>query len=192
MPQINLLPWREELRKRRQKEFGVWLAAMVVLTIIGIALVHVQIQDRITFQNERNQFLEQQIKALDKKIVEIRNLEGEKRRLLARMRIIEQLQTSRPEIVHIFDAFVRTLPDGVYYTRIEQRGKNFTLQGVAQSNARVSSLMRNLEASKWLEKPKLIEIKARSRMTPGDTLRLSDFTMTVSQKVVKKKQGDEG
>ena len=179
MPRINLLPWREELRKRQQKEFGLTALAAAVLALLAVVAVHFEMQDRIDFQRERNTYLETQIALLDRKIKEIQDLENEKARLLARMRIIEQLQSSRPEIVHLFDEFVDTLPDGVFYTQLTQRGPN----GVAQSNARVSSLMRNLDSSRFLGEPSLVEIKARNPQQPQSAgLRLSDFAMNVSKK----------
>jgi len=188
MPRINLLPWREELRKRQQKEFGVTALVAALLAALAVYGVHVEINNRIEFQRERNQFLEMQIASLNKKIKEIENLEAEKKRLLARMQIIEQLQTSRPEIVHLFDEFVETLPEGVYYTRIAQRGPNFNIVGVAQSNARVSSLMRNLDGSAFLAEPSLIEIKARNDAR-STQLRLSDFAMNITQRK-KPKEGE--
>lgn len=192
MPRINLLPWREELRTRRQKEFAVTSLVAVVLTAAAAFAVHVEINNRIEFQQQRNQFLEQQTAALDKKIEEIKTLETEKSRLLARMQIIERLQTSRPEIVHLFDEFSQTVPDGVYYTRITQRGRNFNITGVAQSNARVSSLMRNLNDSTWLANPALVEIKARNQPGENEALRLSDFGMNVGQRAPAGAPGDEG
>jgi len=185
MPRINLLPWREELRKRQQKEFGLTALSAAVVAAVLVVGVHVEINNRIDFQRERNSYLEQQIGGLDKKIKEIEDLENEKKRLLARMQIIEQLQTSRPEIVHLFDEFVETLPEGVYYTRITQKGSGFNVVGVAQSNARVSSLMRNLDDSKFLTEPSLVEIKAR-KGSANLQLRLSDFSMNVSQFIRKK------
>ena len=183
MPRINLLPWREELRKRQQKEFGITALVAAVLALLAVVGVHFEMQDRIDFQRERNSYLETQISLLDRKIKEIQDLENEKARLLARMRIIEQLQSSRPEIVHLFDEFVDTLPDGVFYTQLTQRGPNFNLVGVAQSNARVSSLMRNLDSSNFLGEPSLVEIKARNPQQPQSAgLRLSDFAMNVSKK----------
>ena len=154
MPHINLLPWRAELRKRRNKEFGI-LAFVVAAVAAGVvAGVDWHFQQRIDFQNSRNAFLEQQIASLDKKIKEIQELDREKERLLARMRIIQQLQSSRPEIVRVVDALVETLPDGVFYTGVKQQGPAFNVVGVAQSNARVSSLMRQLESSEMFENPK--------------------------------------
>ncbi len=194
MPHINLLPWREELRKRRNKEFGV--LAFVTVALMGgvVAGVHWHFQQRIDFQNERNRFLEAQIASLDKKIKEIQDLDREKERLLARMRIIQQLQSSRPEIVNVVDAIVKSLPEGVFYTAIRQTGLAFNMAGVAQSNARVSSLMRQLEASEWFENPSLVEIKAIPQPTEAGVtsdIKLSNFNLNVTQSQ-KKKPGQEG
>jgi len=184
MPHINLLPWREELRKRRNKEFGV--TAFITAVLMGGVVFGVDwhFQERIDFQNMRNSFLEQQIASLNKKIKEIEELDREKERLLARMRIIQQLQSSRPEIVHVVDTIVRTLPDGVFYTSIKQRGTAFNLLGIAQSNARVSTLMRELEKSEWFHNPNLVEIKAIAQPNSGaggSEIRLSNFNLNVSQ-----------
>ncbi len=192
MPHINLLPWREELRKRRNKEFGVM--AFVAVALMGgvVAAVHWHFEERISYQRERNAFLEGQIAALDKKIKEIQDLDREKERLLARMRIIQQLQSSRPEIVHVVDSIVKTLPEGVFYTSIKQSGRLVNMVGVAQSNARVSSLMRALESSEWFENPNLVEIKAVTQpKLPGTSteVKLSNFNLNVTQST-KKKEGD--
>lgn len=196
MPHINLLPWREDLRKRRNKEFGV-LALVTVLVMGGVvAGVDWHFQQRIEFQTQRNVFLETQIAALDKKIKEIQDLDREKERLLARMRIIQQLQSSRPEIVHVIDSIVKTLPEGVFYTAIKQTGRAINMIGVAQSNARVSSLMRQLDSSEWFENPNLIEIKAINQPTaPGSTvtdIKLSNFNLNVTQSQKKKPEGEAG
>ncbi len=193
MPHINLLPWREELRKRRQKEFAIVAVAAMALMGGVVAIVHLHFQQRIDFQGRRNAFLEQQIASLDKKIEEIKNLDREKARLLARMKIIQQLQTSRPEIVHVVDDIVRTIPEGVFYKKIEQSGYTFKMEGVAQSNARVSSLMRQLEASEWFENPRLIEIKAET-VTPGGPIdvKLSNFTLNITQSQKKKADEEDG
>lgn len=180
MPHINLLPWREELRKRRQKEFGVLGFATVVVALGIVALVHMQFNDEIEFQHQRNHYLQEQIAMLDRKIKQIKDLDEQRHRLIARMEIIQQLQASRPRIVHLFDTLVQTLPDGVYYRKIVQRGNLLTLQGAAQSNARVSSLMRNLDASQWLTKPNLLEIKAEKNKAAGK-MRLSAFNLQVQQ-----------
>ncbi|MDZ7734794.1 MAG: PilN domain-containing protein [Gammaproteobacteria bacterium] len=134
----------------------------------------------------RNQFLETQIAKLDEKIKEIEDLEREKERLLARMRAIEQLQTNRPLIVRLFDELVTSLPEGVSVTKVEQSGKNITINGMAQSNARVSSFMRNLESSDWLEDPKLDIIQAET----AEGLRISNFTLRFNQ-VIPQAEGEE-
>lgn len=180
MPRINLLPWREELRKRRQRDFGV-LAGLSVLAMAVVVLgVHAYFSARIEFQQSRNEYLQQQIALLDERIKEIEELDQEKSRLLARMEIIQQLQASRPEIVHLFDELVETLPDGVYLTKLAQKERNLNLEGVAQSNARVSSLMRNMDGSEWMENPALVEIKARSK-SQDVPIRLSQFSMRIKQ-----------
>ncbi|MBM2829577.1 MAG: hypothetical protein HW411_367 [Gammaproteobacteria bacterium] len=179
MAKINLLPWREELRKERQQQFfiTVGLAAAVAVGIWGVFhFYHTQLID---YQQTRNKYLEEQIVLLDKKIAEIEQLEKEKERLLARMRAIEQLQSNRPLIVRMFDEMVKNLPDGVSLTQVTQKGGTITINGVAQSNARVSSFMRNLEGSEWLKDPQLDIIQAKDE----EGQRISNFTLRFSQKV---------
>lgn len=188
MPHVNLLPWREELRKRRQKEFAVMSVAAVLSMLAIIMFVHLYFNSMIAYQQDRNHFLEQEISKLDKKIEEIKELDNEKARLIARMQIIQQLQASRPEIVHLFDELVYAVPDGVYFTQIQQKDRQITLNGMAQSNARVSSLMRKLSQSMWLEKPKLIQIKAQDNKTTG-AFKLNDFNLRVNQS--KPNQGEK-
>lgn len=188
MPHINLLPWRDELRKRREKEFiitGVIAALMMGGVVLG---VHLHYESRIAYQNQRNSFIEAEISALDKKIKEIDNLKKERDSLIARTKVIQDLQAGRPEIVHVFDELVTTLPDGVYYTKVAQKGRALNLHGVAQSNARVSSLMRSLNTSTWFENPSLVEITAD--LHKDTSVRLSKFNLNVSQ--AKKKKKDEG
>ncbi len=196
MPLINLLPWREELRQRRNKEFGVTAGIGVVAMAAVVFVVHLHFQSRIRHQNDRNGFLEANIATLDKRIKEIQRLDDEKERLLARMQIIQRLQSSRPEVVHLFDELVKSLPEGVYYTRVQQKGRVLSINGVAQSNARVSSLMRQLESSEWLENPKLVEIKADASRAKDDDqgipgVRLSNFKLEVSQEDPSKKVAAE-
>ncbi len=187
MPQINLLPWRDELRKRREKEFIV-TAVIAALMMGGVVLgVHLHYESRIAYQNQRNTFIETEISALDKKIKEIENLKKERDRLIARTKVIQDLQAGRPEIVHVFDELVTTLPDGVYYTKVAQKGRGLNLHGVAQSNARVSSLMRSLSTSTWFENPSLVEITAN--LQKERAVRLSKFNLNVSQ-ATKKKQDE--
>ncbi len=187
MPKINLLPWRDELRKRREKEFIV-TAVIAALMMGGVVLgVHLHYESRIAYQNQRNTFIETEITALDKKLKEIENLKKERDRLIARTKVIQDLQAGRPEIVHVFDELVTTLPDGVYYTKVAQKGRGLNLHGVAQSNARVSSLMRSLSTSTWFENPSLVEITAD--LQKGRAVRLSKFKLNVSQ-ATKKKQDE--
>ena len=188
MPHINLLPWRDELRKRREKEFII-TAVIAALMMGGVVLgVHLHYESRIAYQDQRNSFIETETAALDKKIKEIEDLKKERDRLIARTKVIENLQAGRPEIVHVFDELVTTLPDGVYYTKVAQKGRALRLQGVAQSNARVSSLMRNLDRSTWFENPSLVEIIADPRKETS--VRLSKFSLNVGQ-TTQKKESDE-
>lgn len=181
MANINLLPWREELRRRRQKEF-VTLVVVAVIAMLGVvAGVHWEFGQRKEHQDRRNQYLKDEIAILDNKIKKIKDIEQEKSNLIARMEIIEQLQSSRPEIVHLMDELVKTLPEGVYYTQIKQSGRNLDVQGVAQSNARVSSLMRNVDKSEWLTQPNLIEIRKLPERQ-GEASRFSAFSLQFRQR----------
>ncbi|MBU0501313.1 MAG: PilN domain-containing protein [Gammaproteobacteria bacterium] len=167
MARINLLPWREELRKRQQREFGYMIAAGVALSLLLITLAHILIQGWIGGQIERNDLLKREIVLLDEKIKEIRELEKVKGNLISRMEVIQQLQTSRPQIVHLFDEIINVLPDGSYVTELTQEGTAVTLKGRAQSNARVSALMRGIDKSQWLTKPSLDEIASSERGNTG-------------------------
>ncbi|MCH8078624.1 MAG: PilN domain-containing protein [Proteobacteria bacterium] len=186
MARINLLPWREALRKERQQEFYTITGVFVVLTLCIWGAVHFFNTQRIEYQEMRNQFLTTQIEFLDKKIAEIEALEKEKQRLKARIEAIEQLQGNRPLIVRLFDEMVTSLPEGVSIVSVTQKGKAITISGVAQSNARVSSFMRKLEASDWLGDPQLEIIQARD----AEGQRLSNFTMRFNQ-VIPSASGEE-
>lgn len=193
MPHINLLPWREEERTQRNKDFAITCVVFALITLIGIGGVHSWFNQRINWQVKRNSYIETEIARLDKIIEAIKDLDTERQALLARMEIIEQLQASRPEIVHLFDEIVRTLPEGVFYTKIAQKARNLSLQGVAQSNARVSTLMRNIEASEWMERPMLQEIVRKGKPGAGEKylLRLSDFKLRAAQmNLMKEGEGD--
>ncbi|MEX2480570.1 MAG: PilN domain-containing protein [Gammaproteobacteria bacterium] len=181
MPRINLLPWREELRKQKRAEYLATLGLCAVAAIVVWFSVHLYFGELIEQQDQRNAYLQQQIKLLDKKIAEIKELEKEKENLIARMKAIETLQTSRPLIVHLFDELVTTLPEGVYLTQVAQKGPTVTLKGIAQSNARVSNFMRNVEKSEWLAEPKLTIIETKT----VDARRTADFTLTVKQRIPK-------
>lgn len=177
MARINLLPWREELRKQNQQQFFVFLGLAVILAGAAMVGVHVFVNDAMEFQQQRNAYLEKEIRKLDVQIKEIKALETTRRRLEARIKIIQELQGSRPEFVHLFDELVRTLPEGVYLTKMVQKGAGVTLNGVAQSNARVSNYMWNLDKSGWLADPDLRVIQTKKA---GDG-RESTFTLHVVQ-----------
>ena len=187
MARINLLPWREELRKQRQREFGYMLVGGVIITLLLIVLGHMIIQGQINHQNSRNNLLRKEIAELDKKINEIKELEKVKSSLLSRMEVIQQLQTSRPQIVHLFDELIHVLPDGAYFTKISQDGTTVTVNGRAQSNARVSSLMRGIEKSEWLKKPALMEIASKGRNKTG----LFSFNLKMEQATPKAGEGEK-
>ena len=178
MPRINLLPWRESERKRKRQEFFLGIGAAVATAALVTLVGRWQMSAAIDHQLERNQILTDEIGKLDKQIEEILGLENQKRRLLARMEIIEKLQRSRPEIVHIFDEIVRTLPEGVYLTFLKQTGTRIEMRGVAQSSTRVSAFMRNIDASQWLADPALQVVETKGR-DPG---RGADFTLFATQR----------
>ncbi len=161
MARINLLPWRVERRKQRQKDF----MTMLGLSALGAGLLAFLIVNyysrQISGQNERNAFLTQKIADVQKQIDEIKTLDEKKARLLKRKEIIEELQSDRSQMVHLFDSLVRTIPDGVVLTSIKQEGDKLTLDGRSQSNARVSSYMRSLEGSGWMTQPQLSIIEAK-------------------------------
>ncbi|QSA96200.1 PilN domain-containing protein [Methylococcus sp. EFPC2] len=192
MARINLLPWRAELRKQRQKDFAAAILLGVAVTFILFLGVRAHIAGEIEYQYGRNQYLESEIAALDKKIKEIEDLESKKKRLLARMDVIQQLQVSRPEVVHLIDELARTVPDGVYVTDFAQTDKNLTLNGYAQSNARVSAYMRNLDASPWLKEPVLTIIESRSEGKDNRKERTNKFTLQVKQGADKPEEKAKG
>lgn len=158
---INLLDWRAELKAVRQQQFFVMLGASALLAIGSIAVVYFGVSSAIDYQRERNRFLEQQIVEMDKKIREIEELEKVKANLLARMKVIEELQASRAAMVHFFDEILNTLPEGVYIKSLRQSGAGVTVEGVAESNNRVSAYMKNIESSRWFADPRLVVINTK-------------------------------
>lgn len=186
MAHINLLPWRENQRKERQREFIGTAALSSVLMLVIIFYAHIHIGANIDAQSARNEFLEQQIKIVETQIKEISELETQKQQLLARMEIIQKLQASRPEIVHLFSELAHAVPDGVHLTRVVRDGANLTIEGAAQSNARVSTLMRNLDASPFLANPRLVVIDASKQADMRNV-----FTLTVSQEAGKPAEGQD-
>jgi len=177
MPRINLLPWRESERKRKRQEFILSVGAAIATAALVTLLGRWQMGAAIEHQNDRNRIISEEIAELDKQIQEILGLENQKRRLLARMEVIETLQRSRPEIVHIFDEVVRVLPEGVYLTYLKQSGTRFEIRGVAQSSTRVSAFMRNIDASEWLADPALRIVETKGRDAGG-----AEFTLFASQR----------
>lgn len=187
MARINLLPWREELRAQRNQEFGIIAgitAAVAVLIIVGISAFYNQLIDN---QESRNNFMKAEIKKLDDKIAAIKDLKARKERLLQRIKTIQQLQTNRTEIVHLFDETVKTVPDGVYLSSLKQSGDNLTMTGVAESNTRVSEFVRNIEASEWMKSP-AINIISRNKQS---ALQTNNFTLRAKQSSNSKKNEEE-
>lgn len=176
MPRINLLPWREAERKRKRQEFGVGAVAALLGAALVYFVVNWQMQSAIDDQVARNTYLKEQITDLDKQIAEILDLEEQKKRLQARITVIEQLELSRPEIVHMFDQLVRTTPDGIYLTSVKQTDRKIELKGIAQSSTRVASYMRNIDSSEWLKDPALQILE-----TKGNTDAGSQFTLNATQ-----------
>jgi len=175
MARINLLPWRAERRKLRQKEFATMLGLSALAGVVLWFLVNTYYNNQISGQNARNSYLQDQIAQVDTQIKEIEELDKKRAKLLARKEVIEQLQANRSQMVHLFDSLVRTIPDGVTLTSIQQNGEMLTLKGRSQSNARVSTYMRNLEGSGWMTSPELSVIEAR-----GDNKGLPyEFDLTV-------------
>ena len=161
MARINLLPWREERRKARQKEFEVILALAALTDLLVAFLIFSFYKGQISGQNARNEYLRGEITKVDEQIKEIDALDQKKSKLLARKEVIEELQSNRSQMVHLFDSLVRTIPEGVALTAIKQEGEILTLSGRSQSNARVSTYMRNLESSGWMTNPDLNVIEAK-------------------------------
>ena len=169
MARINLLPWRAERRANRQKEFYGMLGLAAVGGLVLSFLIWFHYSQQISGQNTRNQFLQAEIQKMEGKIKEIEALDKQKDRLLARKKVIEQLQANRSQMVHLFDSLVRTIPDGVALASIKQEGEILTLEGRAQSNARVSNYMRNLEGSGWMTNPDLSIIEAKAEEKAAGT-----------------------
>ncbi len=157
---INLLPWREEQQEIERLQFIAMMAVGCVIALAIVVGIHFLFDHKLSYQNELNGILKQEITVLDSKIAEINELEKEKQRLLARMAIIQELQGNRPHVVRLFDNLVRTIPDGLYLVSLTREGQAIAIQGKAESNTRVSKFMRNIESSDWLSRPLLNVIKA--------------------------------
>ncbi len=189
MAKINLLPWREELRQLKQQEFLTGIGLAVLLTAALLGAVHMHIEGLKNYQNSRNQMLKKEISVIDKKIEEIRDIETKKNKLLTKIDVIQKLQESRPQIVHLFDELPKSTPEGIYLTKFKQSGDSLTMAGMAQSNARVSAYMRAIEASPWLDNPKLNVIQAKGK---SNSIHMNDFTMLAKQGNGKPETQNEG
>lgn len=180
MAKINLLPWREELRAQKKQDFIIAIGAAVFFTAVIFAGVHMYIEGLKAYQEQRNKMLQDEIALLDIKIAKIKTIEEQKSKLLSKIDLIQKLQESRPEIVHLFDELPRVTPDGVFLTKFVQTGQDLAFDGKSESNARVSTFMRTIETSAWLNTPKLNVIHADSKANPNtksNSEHLSDFTM---------------
>jgi type IV pilus assembly protein PilN len=205
MPRINLLPWRESLKKERELRFSIFTGAALVLTALIVLAVHLYMASLISYQQERNARVTAEIKLVEAQIEEIKQVEEEKRRLIDRMNAIQGLETGRPNVVHLFDEVVKTVPDGVFYTEMTQVSEKLTFKGYAQSDARVSSLMTNIEklcddaeekkrleakefSRCWMKEPRIKVIRAEERdsgtkagQTTSNKRSVSSFTLEVTQ-----------
>jgi len=192
MAHLNLLPWRAELRRQQQKDFVTVTAFGVLITLLLLLLLHLDINSRIDYQSERNKYIQSEIALLDSKIKEIQDLEIKRKRLLAKMEVIQELQASRPEVVHLFDEIGRTIPEGLYLTDLSQSDKNLIVNGMAQSNARISAYMRNLESSAWLKDPVLNIIETKVESKDNRKERQSRFTLQIKQATEKTEDKRKG
>lgn len=174
MIRINLLPHRAEKRRAHQVQFAALSLISVVLGAFLVGFVHAVISTQISYQERRNEYLRQETAVLDRQIAEIKKLREQTQSLLARKTVVENLQSTRSDVVHLFDQMLHILPDGVYLKTLKQTGNKINLVGYAQSNARISTLMRAIEDSPWLDSPSLVEIHA----TSANGARVSEFTLT--------------
>jgi type IV pilus assembly protein PilN len=177
MAHINLLPWREELRKQKTSEYAALAGLVAIVATLIVAIAAFYMSTIVETHKSRNRYLQSQIDILNTKLQEIKDLEETKANLLARMEVIQELQRSRPEVVHLFEELVITVPEGVWLTSINQNGKSLAIEGKAESNARVSAYMRNIENSDWLENPALEVIEAdKESRTAAFKLKLKQET----------------
>ncbi len=183
MPRINLLPWREQQRKERKLAFFVALSGAAVGALLAAFAGYLLVNSMISAQERRNERLRTEIKAVDRQIEQINDLESQKQRFISRMQVIEKLQRSRSEVVHLFDEVAKTVPDGTYLTSFKQDGKHLKFEGVAQSSTRVSTFMRNISGSQWMKDPELEVVESK----PGSSIGNS-FVLDASQVVT---SGDE-
>ena len=180
MAQINLLPWREELRKEQTNQFLATTGLALFFTAAVIVLIHMNVAGMIDHQVKRNNILDEEIKRLDIELLKIQGLEETKSKLLSRMEIIQSLQQKRPQIVHLFDDIVKTVPEGLHINELKQSGSNITIDGLAESNGRVSAYMRNIDGSEWMSTPRLQVIESTRKDGRG-----SKFILVAQQSAPK-------
>ncbi|MBI44058.1 PilN domain-containing protein [Marinobacter lutaoensis] len=178
MAKINLRPWREELRAEKQKQFVVMIVGAAIVAAGLVFLWKSDMDRRIAYQQSRNAYIETATKKLDAQAKEIEDLKRRRDELLARMKVIQDLQGKRPVIVRVFDELVRTLPDGLYYTDLKKAGDKISIVGMAESNNRISELMRSFERSDWFSEPSLSNVSAADKSRAG----YSQFNLSVMQK----------
>jgi type IV pilus assembly protein PilN len=176
MPRINLLPWREQERKERRVSFMVWLGGAAVAAALACVAAYLLFDSLISAQNQRNVRLQGEIKTVDRQIEQINDLEAQKQRFISRMQVIDKLQRSRSEEVHLFDEIATTIPDATYLTAFTQDNRKLKFEGVAQSSTRVSAFMRNITASQWMRNPDLEVVEVRSNNGVG-----SNFVLYAEQ-----------
>lgn len=186
MAHINLLPWREEKRQERQKQFITALVAGFIFAAVILYGAILYADSNLDEQNSRNTFLQSEITKLDLKIAQIKTIDKEREQLLARMNVIQELQSSRPKVVKVFDALVRSVPEGIHLDKVQRQGDTLTLNGVAQSNARVSVFMRQLDSNTEFDNPDLTVIQRTS--TNDDAIR--KFTLVTKETKVIKEEGE--
>ncbi|PAV24968.1 type IV pilus assembly protein PilN [Tamilnaduibacter salinus] len=188
MAKINLRPWREELRAEKQQQFVVMLVGAVIVAAGLSFLWKTHVEGQIDYQESRNTYVENATKELDSQIKEIENLRRQRDELIARMQVIQDLQGKRPVIVRVFDQLVRTLPDGLFYTDLKKNGDKLSMVGMAESNSRISNLMRQLEESDWFSGPNLTNVSAADNRRAG----YSQFNLSVNQETPKpENEGEE-
>ncbi|MCK5830202.1 MAG: PilN domain-containing protein [Methylococcales bacterium] len=179
MAKINLLPWRDGLRQQKQKDFVTSIGLAVVVTCLLFSLGYLYIENMKEHQQRRNKMVKDEILIVDKKITEIKDIEQKKSQLLTKIEVIQQLQESRPQIVHLFEELSISTPEGVFLNKFVQTGKDLAFTGSAKSNARVSAYMRGIDNSLWLESPLLKEIKGKNKEKNGQ---YNKFSMLAKQK----------
>jgi type IV pilus assembly protein PilN len=191
MAKINLLPWREELRKQRQQEFLIATGAGVGLTCILFGLVYLHIESLKDYQTQRNQMVKDEITMVEKRIAEIKDIEEKKAKLNEKIGLIQDLQASRPKIVHLFDELRKITPVGIYLTNLSQKGSEITVEGKSQSSSRVSEYMKAIENSTYLTDPKLKFVKGQSNNQAKDKEQSNDFTLVFKQQSDKPDDEDD-